>query len=377
LQDTHKVLQSNIQVTEELGVTKQKIDDEGRVDLTHDGVLGVADEGLDLQILLDEAEEDLDLPALLVDVGDGLGRQPEVVGEEHVNFFAFRVLVNDAAQGLGALPAFSAGKLDSLIGHQSQGAFDGAPPQPPVAGIALLPGDKEDFLGGELAIPGIVGITQVLHDDGTLGEVKGPGFFDLMLPGRGDGHKGRQVAVVVQQGVELDPRPGAPKRGPGKQGQAEAYHGGIQAVELVFKLELVLRGQRLTAPVHRGKQRRKKGGGALVVSIGKGGTGHRLDSQMVEALEAGFQTGDAISQTRSGRKLHGKQVYQLAPSAKRSGLSAGPVLGFQLGKMMSRNEFEHLMKDCVTMGHGPESPVCLESYAKPILTDSQEFSGLF
>jgi hypothetical protein len=29
------------------------------------------------------------------------------------------------------------------------------------------------------------------------------------------------------------------------------------------------------------------------------------------------------------------------------------------------------------MGHGPESPVCLMSYAKPILTDSQEFSGLF
>jgi hypothetical protein len=35
------------------------------------------------------------------------------------------------------------------------------------------------------------------------------------------------------------------------------------------------------------------------------------------------------------------------------------------------------MKDCVTMGHGPESPVCLIGYAKPILTDSQEFSGLF
>jgi hypothetical protein len=130
-----------------------------------------------------------------------------------------------------------------------------------------------------------------------------------MLPGRGDGHKGRQVAVVGQQGVELDPRLGAPKRGPGKQGEAEAYHGGIQAVELVFELELVLRGQRLTAAVHRGKQRRKEGGGALVVGIGKGGAGHRLDSQMVEALEAGLQTGDAIPQTRPGRQLHGNEVH--------------------------------------------------------------------
>jgi hypothetical protein len=53
LQDTHKVLQSNIQVTEEIGVTGQKIDDEGRIDLAHHHVPGVADEGLDLQILLD------------------------------------------------------------------------------------------------------------------------------------------------------------------------------------------------------------------------------------------------------------------------------------------------------------------------------------
>src|SRR4030066_2285433 len=98
LQDTHKVLQSNIQVTQELSVTEQKIHDEGRVNLAHHGVLGVADEGLDLQILLDEAEEDLDLPALLVDIGDGLGYQPEVVGEEHINLAGFGVLVNDAAQ---------------------------------------------------------------------------------------------------------------------------------------------------------------------------------------------------------------------------------------------------------------------------------------
>jgi hypothetical protein len=34
-----------------------------------------------------------------------------------------------------------------------------------------------------LPIPGIVGIAQVFHDDGTFGEVKGPGFFDLILPG--------------------------------------------------------------------------------------------------------------------------------------------------------------------------------------------------
>jgi hypothetical protein len=83
--------------------------------LAHHGVLGVTEEGLDFQILLDPAEEALDLPALLAEVGDGLGCQPEVLGEEPVNFAGFGVLVNEAAQGLGALSGFGAGKADGLI----------------------------------------------------------------------------------------------------------------------------------------------------------------------------------------------------------------------------------------------------------------------
>ena len=46
------------------------------------GVFRVADDGLDPQVLLDEGEEDLGLPVLLVDIGDGLGRQLEMVGEK-------------------------------------------------------------------------------------------------------------------------------------------------------------------------------------------------------------------------------------------------------------------------------------------------------
>ena len=78
------MLQSNAQVAQELEITKQEIDYEGGVDLGQHGVLVVADEGLDPQVLLDDAEEDLDLPAFFVDIGDGLGRQLEMVGEKDI-----------------------------------------------------------------------------------------------------------------------------------------------------------------------------------------------------------------------------------------------------------------------------------------------------
>jgi hypothetical protein len=90
------------------------------------------------------------------------------------------------------------------------------------------------------------------------------------------------------------------------EGKAEAHYRGVQTEELVFELKFVLRGQRLAAPVHQAKQVLIEGGGDLVVGIGKGRAGHRLDPQVIEALDASFQTGDGVPQTDSGRELHGK-----------------------------------------------------------------------
>jgi len=51
--------------------------------------------------------------------------------------------------------------------------------------------------------------------------------------------------------MELDGPFGAPKAGPGKHGQAEFDHRGVQAVELIFELELVGRRQWLAANPER------------------------------------------------------------------------------------------------------------------------------
>ncbi len=52
----------------------------GRKDLAQHGVFRVADEGLDPEVLFDPTEENLDLPALFIDIGDGPGREFEVIG---------------------------------------------------------------------------------------------------------------------------------------------------------------------------------------------------------------------------------------------------------------------------------------------------------
>ena len=277
------------------------------------GIFGVADKGLDFQVLFDEAEKDFDLPAFLIDIGDGLGRQLKMVGEKDIAPAGGGVPVGNAPQGNGT---FLGLKPDGLVGEQALLFIDFPALQHLVAGVTLLAGDEENFLSVELGIPVIIGVPHILHHNGAFGQAETAGSVDFVLPSLRDGHKGGQIAVVVQEGMEFDAALGAPEASPGKEGDTEAYHGGIQAEQLIFEAEFVLRGQRLATPVHQGKQRFKKGGGALVVGIGKGGASHRLDSQVVEAFEARFQAGDAITETGSGRKLHGEQVHQLAPTVK-------------------------------------------------------------
>ena len=83
------------------------------------GVFGVADEGFDLQVLLDPTEKNLDLPAFLVDIGDRLGRQFEMVGEKDIASAGGGVKVSDAAQGNGAFLGLGAGQPDSLVRDQA------------------------------------------------------------------------------------------------------------------------------------------------------------------------------------------------------------------------------------------------------------------
>ena len=61
---------------------QQQIDDEGDGDVGAHGVLGAADEVVDLEGVLDPAEEQLDVPTLLVNAGDGLGGSGGIVGDD-------------------------------------------------------------------------------------------------------------------------------------------------------------------------------------------------------------------------------------------------------------------------------------------------------
>lgn len=91
-------MDGDAEAAEEFLVRKQEVDCEGRINLDLDRVFRGADKGLDAQILLDFLEEQLDLPAIFIDVDDIIGAQPEVIGQEFVAPASFWIPVSYSPQ---------------------------------------------------------------------------------------------------------------------------------------------------------------------------------------------------------------------------------------------------------------------------------------
>ena len=80
----------------EFDVEQHQINNEGNPDLRHDGVFRGAEEGLDLQVLLEPFEEKLDLPTFLVKFSHHLCLQMKRIGQKMVGSSILRGLIDNS-----------------------------------------------------------------------------------------------------------------------------------------------------------------------------------------------------------------------------------------------------------------------------------------
>jgi len=99
----------------------QQINADSDPDLSFDGVGRCAVKGFDSQMLLDPSEEELYLPALLVNVGDGYGGNGKDIGQVDKTLLGVQVHVGHPAQSLGiGIPGFLGCENNMLIGTKPQ-----------------------------------------------------------------------------------------------------------------------------------------------------------------------------------------------------------------------------------------------------------------
>ena len=116
LHEAQDGLDSHGRARDELLEGHQQVNTQSHEDLRCDGIHAVTEDTADLQVLLDELEEQLDLPAGLVDIGDGLRGPAPVVGQEDKDLARFRIPILDPTDlRQRGLQCLAAGESDDLI----------------------------------------------------------------------------------------------------------------------------------------------------------------------------------------------------------------------------------------------------------------------
>ena len=151
-------------------------------------------------------------------------------------------------------------------------------------GVGFQPGNEINTVFGEHFVPVVIVKAPIKDGNGSSGQIQGFCPLTLMQLAVGQRHKGWQIAIGVYAEMQLDGTFGFPELGPGKHCKTQVNGGGVEQIELVFKLK-TMTGRYFPTPVKEfEKQPFVQGGWLLFIHSGKSGSGKRLDGKMVELV---------------------------------------------------------------------------------------------
>ncbi len=168
------------------------------------GVFRCAVETLDSQVLLDPLEEQFNMPAAAVKVGDGHGRKREVVCDEDKGLVSFFVPVLYRSQGFREIfDALYACELNRLVADKSCRAIHLAGEGTAVSGIGFGSQNEETQGLMETMQATEVKVGAVHHIEGAGFRNKQVKDLDIMQFAIGNVNESRDIATQVEKGMEF------------------------------------------------------------------------------------------------------------------------------------------------------------------------------
>ena len=300
----------------------QHVSRDGAPNLRFHRILAVADETLDTQMLLDPLEEQLDLPAALVQRGNRQRGQGGIVGQEYQCLAGFRVFETDAPQQLGVgLRGVEAVQCDALIADDAHAPVGRHRIHPVRIHAAFGPSHEESPRLMQREQPTEIQITAIHHIERTSFDGQHIQYVDLVGLAVRDVDEGGNVASQVEQRMQLDRRLGGAKWRPWKQRQTQVDGRGIQGVDGVVQVdaETVVAIQLARTPDEQGGQICPDAPVASLVGIGQRRTpDRRAKAHAVQLRLIGQQTGFDVAQALAVsqlRKSHGAELLGATQTA--------------------------------------------------------------
>ena len=287
----------------------------GDPDLALDGILRGAEERLDPQVLLDPFEEQLHLPAHLVELTDRERLEIQMVGYEHQLLAGLGVFEADAAQRFRvALLGIEHGQSDRVVADH------------PGAAVGLAPRESLEthasFGSGHKERSRLIESRQALEVDvAAIDDIEGASLWneliedvDVVKLAVADVQESRDIPAQVAQSMELYRRFGRPKRCPWKQRQAQIDGRRVERVDRIGQFDPE-RPVRVELARHRDEPLRKFGiDSPIAHGIGvcqRVARNLRTQSQLIELVGLGAKTRLDVAQTLPKCQLHKDHDQQL------------------------------------------------------------------
>jgi len=334
-------------------------------DLGLHSVLAEPVESLDPQVLLDPFEEQLDLPAGLVDLGDDDGLDFEVVGYEHEQFPRLCIEKANSSEVAWIVPlAFRISETDRLIAPQASGLFHRPGLLDVIAHVGFGSGHEESRCRPDPIEPPEIDVSAIHYIEGSGLEnypIQGVDVVNLPFCDR-DEYRDR--ASQVNHGVQLDSRLGPPEPSPRKESQAQVYSGCIQGVDdLVDLLDVgIVRIQFLRLPNENLSEFKEHPPVAMFVGVCYvGASCLSQDAHRVEQSGLGGQACFDVAQAFPKSKLSKDHAKELVPGREASAFSWHEVFGYASIELFSMNQFDDLREDKTTDIHATQSQQASDS----------------
>ena len=332
---------------------------DGDPDLSFHGVFAQAVEGFDAKILLDPLEEQLDLPASLVDLRDHDGGDLEVVGYEDQTFSGFRIQKAYSAQ-VARVESFCFRTVEAnrLIGSQADGLVYRTRFANVVLHIDLRPSHEERQSRMNPIEPSEIDVSAIHYIECSSFEdypVQRVDVVDLSL---GDRHECRDRSVQVDHGVELDSGFVLSKPSPREKAHAQIYRGSVDSVDdLVDLHDVSIRRVQLASlanenlgefeidsPVSR------------LVGVGEIGSSHQpANAHRVEQVGLGSKTRFDVAQTFPESQLGESHAKELIPCCEALALSGHGIIGYATIELCPINHIDNLRENRTANIHDRQS----------------------
>ena len=329
--------------------------DDGNMYLDTHSILRLTPKAFNLEMLLDPLEKQLHLPSVLVEQGDVLCTEEEVVRVIDEAAVQLRSIVDDSPDSARILlHVLFLGEADALVfEHIVRAVKDAFPVDNLVCRLALLPDDEEGSEHVDLIEAGEVKVASVKHIAGKSLVCEPVHRVDIMHLGIGNPVEYGNLRGDVNLRMDFDAGLGASELSPSEHGHAEVDGRGVDGIEPAMQLKLL----RDTLGLGNGHHVEGKPLEDTVVSEKIGLREHLPINRLVSKTEVlGLLTMGGcyiceLPESSAAHKLAEHQNQHVAPMRHRPALGPVVVLGEDSPEMPLWEELGYLCKNVLSNMH--------------------------